>query len=261
MADTVACDVSYFQPVVDDTYPHRWLIFRCCDGNFADPNCDTNARWAVNAVKAGRMDGWTAYVVWRPGLNANVLAHVKGLPAGGYVMVDVESWGGQISGNHSTEINVLVRALQQLRPGRVWVYGNRGDLASIYPNRGTIPVVVASYGGSKPTDVANMIGWQYTDGTHAVAGLRSSTPPFGACDHNVLYLTAEHTESGSSIQLGSFLMALSDKEQAEVLLAARQWNKRFAKFDLLSAAILGWPAAAGRPVANGIRTILSRLAK
>lgn len=199
-AQTIACDVSYFQKPVDDTYPHRWLIFRCCDGGFADPNCDRNAAWAAAAVASGRLDGWTAYVVYRPGKNQAVLKNVAGLPAGGYVMIDVESWRGAIKGDHSTEINQLAAELGKSRPGRVWAYGNRSDLASIYPSRGSLPVVVAAYSTIKP-DVPHMIGWQYTDGVNAVPGLPTATKPFGPCDHNVLYLPAAPTAGPGPIPI------------------------------------------------------------
>lgn len=190
----VTCDVSYYQVPVNNLYMREWLIFRCCDAGFHDPNCDANKAWASAAVASGRIRGWTAYGVFRPGQNAAMLEHAAMLPAGGHVMVDVESWGGKISGDHSAEINSLVASLRKLFPGqllpgvdRVWAYGNRADLASIYPNRGNTQVVVASYGGSKPA-VPNLIGWQYTDGTYMVPGLPSVSAPFGACDHNVLFL-------------------------------------------------------------------------
>lgn len=192
--EVIACDVSYYQRRVDDSYPYRWFIFRCCDAGFHDPNCEHNRAWAARALADSRIDGWTAYTVYRPGRNDDVLMHCAELPPGGHVMVDVESWEGKITGNRSAEINQLVAGLRKRFPGqslpgldRVWAYGNRSDLASIYPDRGAIPVVVASYGGSKP-DVPHTVGWQYTDGTWRVPGLPSSSPPFGACDHNVLYL-------------------------------------------------------------------------
>jgi hypothetical protein len=176
-----------FQSPVDDSYARQWLIFRCCDGNFRDPNCEHNAAWAAAATASGKMLGWTAYVVYRPGQNLAVLANVQHLPAGGHVMVDVESWGGQISGDHSAEINLLVLGLRAKFGDRVWAYGNQGDLASIYPRRGAIPVVVASYGGSKP-GLPYMVGWQYTDGVVPSGGRPQSSAPFGACDHNELYV-------------------------------------------------------------------------
>lgn len=194
---TIAPDVSYYQPPVNDSFNRRWLIFRCCDGSFNDPNCGHNAAWAKSALKAGKIDGWTAYVVYRPGWNSTTLAALDRMGlAGGHVMIDVESWGGEISGNHSADITALANQIAaRIGRGNVWAYANRGDKAGIYPNAPSwLQLVVASYGGSKPA-VANMVGWQYTNGIYQVEGLPSESAPFGACDHNVLYLTAESTES------------------------------------------------------------------
>lgn len=198
----IACDVSYFQPAVTDAYPHPWLIFRCCDGDFADPHCDTNARWAAKATAAGKMLGWTAYVVYRPGRNQAVLNHVAGLPAGGHIMIDAEPWNGQIVGDHSTEINQLAEALaSRYGRSRVWAYGNRGPDLTIWPNKPPwIGWLVASYGATKP-QVPNMIGWQYTDGSWAIPGKPNASAPFGACDHNELYITAESAQSGHAVQI------------------------------------------------------------
>ncbi len=183
--DALAADVSYFQAPVDDSYDLPWLIFRCCDGDFMDPNCARNAAWA--AARPGLL-GWTAYAVYRPGLLGPVLGHLATLPPGGVVMVDVESWGGQICGDHSPEIMRWV-SLIRAQPGvrDVWLYGNAGDLAEICPGRGAIPVVIASYGSSRPSD-PHMVGWQYTDGAVASGTRRRASAPFGLCDHNELYL-------------------------------------------------------------------------
>jgi hypothetical protein len=184
-----------------------------------------NAKWATGAVQSGRMIGWTAYVVYRPGQNATVLENHALLPAGGYVMVDVESWQGAIRGDHSAEINQLITALAaRVGQSRVWGYGNQSDLASIWPSRPSwVSVVVASYGGSKPT-VPNMIGWQYTNGNYSVAGLPSASAPFGSCDHNVLYLDQAAAQGSGTpytpTTTGGFLMSLTDAEQTRLLAKA-----------------------------------------
>jgi hypothetical protein len=184
-----------FQPPADDSYPHRWLILRACDGAYTDRNAAQNLAWAQKAVAAGRLDGFTVYVVYRPGLNSTILATLDRLrvPGDCMVMVDAESWGGQISGDQSAGLNGLVNSLaaRQGSQGRVWGYANRSDYASLWPGRPSwLGLVVASYGGTRPP-VPGMIGWQYSDGTYQVAGLPSSSPPFGACDHNELYLTTQ----------------------------------------------------------------------
>lgn len=190
MRTELACDISYYQEPVDDSYPHRWLIFRWCDGTFHDPNRDANLRWSRAALANGRLLGYTVYVVFRPGQNSAILADLAGLPTEAYVMVDAEDFGGEIKGDHSAEINALCESMaRRFGRSKVWAYGNRGPDLEVWPRKPSwIGWVVASYGGSKPTGVPNLIGWQYTDGTYGVPGLPSSTPPFGNCDHNVLYL-------------------------------------------------------------------------
>jgi len=100
---TVAVDCSEFQPPVNDTYPHRWITFRVCDGSYVDHNAAVNLAWCKRALAAGRLDGYGVYVVYRPGLNAKILGILDWLsvPADCTVMVDAETWGGQISGDQS----------------------------------------------------------------------------------------------------------------------------------------------------------------
>jgi hypothetical protein len=204
----VACDVSYFQPRVDDSYPHRWLILRACDGDFEDPNAAYNLAWCKRRATAGALDGWTLYAVYRPGKVAASLAILDRLGlAGAHVMVDVESWQGQISGDHSADIASFVQQLAaRVGWGRVWAYANRGDFASIFPRRDPrVGLVVASYGGSRPANPGPgpMVGWQYTDGQYQVPGLPSSSPPFGPCDHNELYVTATAAAAASVAPVSS----------------------------------------------------------
>lgn len=194
---TTACDVSEFQTGVTDSYPHRWLIFRCCDGDYLDHKVTANLAWAKRARAAGRLDGYTLYVVYRPGMNGAILNHLNGVgvPRDCHLMIDAETWGGQIGGNHSIELNALASSLASRQGNRslVWGYANRGDYGSMWPNRPAwLGLVVASYGGSRPTSPGPgpLVGWQYTDGQWAVPGLPSSSPPFNRCDHNQLYVTA-----------------------------------------------------------------------
>lgn len=206
MTRYVSVDVSEFQVPVNDTYPHRWLSFRVCDGSYLDHNAGANLAWAVYARKIGRLDGFTVYVVYRPGLNAAVLANLDALhvPTDCVVMIDAETWGGQIIGNQSAGLNDLankIRARQGGHPERVWGYANRGDYGSMWPTRPSwMRTVIASYGGTEPS-FPNKIGWQYTDGQYSVPGLPSSSPPFGKCDHNVFDINTTTTASTDSHQL------------------------------------------------------------
>lgn len=192
MIPVVVPDVSEYQRPVNWRYKGRWLIFRACDGDYVDQNVRTNLAWCVARRAKGKMDGFTVYVVYRPGQNQTILRILDqlGVPTDCVLMIDGENWGGQIQGNHSGEMNELARLLRARQGGRsdlVWAYGNRGPDLEIWPVKPAwLGWVVASYGGSKP-QAAGMIGWQYTNGQWQVPGLPTSTAPFGHCDHNVIY--------------------------------------------------------------------------
>lgn len=215
----ISCDVSYYQSKVDSSYPHPWLIIRGCDGDFLDPNASFNADWCRGAVIQGRMVGWTVYVVYRPGKIPATLENLATLGPLDRVMVDIESWGGQIAGDHSDEINSLILDLEAITgPGKAWRYGNRRDLASIHPR--PLPgqlTAVAAYGPSKPTDVANLIGWQYTNGVENHTSNPSSSAPFGACDHNELYID-ELSPSGGGV-LEDDMGTLDDNDTNKAIIA------------------------------------------
>lgn len=209
-----AADVSKYQTQVTDAYTRQWLIIRCCDGNTFDVNAVGNADWCRGAVAEGRMVGWTAYVVYRPGLNSAVIANLKKIQPLDRVMIDIESWGGQITGNHAAEINALASSIAGLVGStHVWVYGNAGDLNSIDPGRGQL-TVVAAYGTKKPT-LPNMIGWQYTNGVTASGSRPLSSAPFGPCDHNELYVD-ELSPSGGGVIIGGDVPVLDATDIANI---------------------------------------------
>lgn len=193
MTNHVSTDTSEFQVALNDSYPHDWVSFRVCDGDYLDHKVRENLAWSKKAHAAGKLVGFTGYCVFRPGKNADILAHLDGVgfPKDQVVMIDAETWGGQISGNQSSPLNELATHLRARQGGdadRVWGYANRGDFASMWPTRPPwMKTVVASYGGSKP-DFPNLVGWQYTDGQYDVPGLPSASAPFGKCDHNVFYI-------------------------------------------------------------------------
>lgn len=201
--NVVTADISSYQAVVDDRYPRDWLIFRACHGDYLDANAARNLAWCVKARESGRLLNFSVYVVYAPGETTMILRILDrlGVPDDCVIEIDVETWRGQsyeISGDHSAELNILaskLRVRQQGRSDLVCRYGNRGDMVEVWPSAPKwIGWVVASYGGSKPTDVPNLAGWQYTDGQpqYAVTGLPSTSSPFGRCDHDVLYDPPEY---------------------------------------------------------------------
>lgn len=255
---TLACDISEFNPPVDQSYPHRWLILRCCDGGYVDKHLTHNLAWAVAGKANGRLDGYSVYVVFEPGENDTILSNLNqaSVPTDCVVMVDVESWGGKIRGDHSAEINQLVAALTQRQGGvrdRVWCYGNKGDLASIYPTRPDwLGVVVASYG--VPTvsldGPGRLVGHQYTDGTYTVPGLPNSSPPFGRCDHNQLYLAAATPATATTPEE----FTVDQQAQAEFDKLTAQVGQLYT---LLSAA-LSPVGPDGKPHQVSVDTIVAR---
>jgi hypothetical protein len=224
VTEVVCCDISQYQPPVDNRYPHEWLIFRACfGGDYLDPNAARNLAWCLDARESGTIRGFTVYVVFLPGETMGILRILDQLnvPDDCVLMVDAENWNGQayqISGDHSDELNTFatkLRVRQQGRADLVWAYGNRGPDLAIWPRKPKwLRWVVASYGGTKP-DVPNMAGWQYTNGQYSVPGYPNSTPPFGRCDHNILYDPPEHD------------MAISDADAEKIInhLMRRQMTK------------------------------------
>jgi hypothetical protein len=232
MSPIVTVDISEFNPLVDDHYPDHWIIFRVFDGQHIDTHFASNLAWAKKAKAAGRIMDYSIYFVYEPGDATMARLDSCGVPRDCVLEIDVESWGGRIRGDHSPELNTLAEACAARNGGhdRVWGYANKSDLAEIWANRPAwLGVIVASYGGAAPTGVANMIGWQYTNGRYTVASLPNSTAPLGPVDHNVLYLS--EAALGGGTPLGGLFMSLTDAEQKEVLDAARATNARLAKFD------------------------------
>lgn len=191
-------DVSYFQAKISNAYKRAFVIFRACDGSFVDPNAVANNTWCKANVGKRRglavLRVFGVYGVYEPGVDtAGVMQRTLGAAhAKQFAMLDVESWGGKITGDHSTEIQAQVDSLTKWvgnNPARVVVYGNLSDLASIAPKlHPDVSFIVAGYSATRPVHT-RMIGWQYSDGTtrwQHPAGAPISSAPFGNCDHDML---------------------------------------------------------------------------
>lgn len=182
MVDTLFADVSYYQDPVDDSYPHPWFSFRSNDGTFQDPNFWTNYAWACGAVDSGQIVGFHVYYVDR-GDSASADTHWDMITAAGgphpmqATLIDVETWGGEMSGNHSGALNSAREKLIGRYGGnraRVFAYANEGDRNELWPDYGDTKWIIANY--STCPDLPDMIAHQYS----------SSEPcdPFGPCDGN-----------------------------------------------------------------------------
>lgn len=189
MTGTFWPDISYYQEKVNDSFAGNFLMSRIADGTWIDPNWQWNQGWCKNREN---LIGWGGYYVFENLPVAQqfqvIQNQVGALDPRMVVMIDIESWSGRISGNHSTPLNQLASLLADWLGDwrRVLGYGNHSDLAGIAPNLDPrLKLIVAAY-GSRPT-YPNMIGWQYSDGApqfSVPAGWARGMAPFGACDMN-----------------------------------------------------------------------------
>lgn len=186
--DTLFADVSEWQRQVDDSYPYRVLTIRSNDGTYRDKNWAQNYAWCKASADSGRLAFFIVYFVWRPDWQ-NAVATLKsqiGQPHPKMaVMLDVESWEGQIRGNQSAGINAAFEDIAQWLGDRRRVigYGNSGDLNALWPTKPAgVRLVVAGYGNNP--EYPGKIAHQYTDGQGYGGGLPEGAPPFGNCDMN-----------------------------------------------------------------------------
>lgn len=185
MSDTLWSDVSEWNSIVDDSYPYSVLAVRSNDGTYRDHHFVQNYQWAQRALDSGKLRVLIIYLVYRENWEDDfaTLTSVVGTPhANTVVMVDVESWGGQIVGDQSAGINALLRSVTRWigDSRRAIGYGNVFDLNSLWPTKPPgLRLIVAAY-GSNP-DYPGKLGHQFTDGQTADHLL---VPPFGYADVN-----------------------------------------------------------------------------
>jgi hypothetical protein len=119
------------------------------------------------------------YYFYRPGINGakNLMGQVGTPDPRMVAMIDVESAGGQVSGNQSSAINAEFNELASWLgdPRRVVGYGNTSDLGTLWPSKPPgIRLVIAAYGSSP--SYPGMFAHQYTE--------KGACVPFGTCDMN-----------------------------------------------------------------------------
>lgn len=182
MTDTLWADVSEFNPVANANYlaaGYRWIAIRSNDGTYKDKHFVQNLAWAKRMADAGKLDGFIVYAVYEPDNEvwADTLIKNVGTPHPLMaVMIDAESWGGRIKGDHSADINAgaakLALWLHSAR--RVIGYGNAYDLNTLWRKRGDVRIVLADYTANRP--FPGKIAHQFT--SHA------NVPGFGTADMN-----------------------------------------------------------------------------
>ena len=185
VTDTLYADVSEWQRPVDDSYPYRVIAIRSNHGTYRDKNWASNYAWCKRRCDENALAFFIIYFVWRQNWQQTVdtLKNLVGQPHPRMaVMIDVESWQGQIIGNQSDGLNNAYRAVADWLGDRrrVIAYGNRGDLNSLWPYKPVgLRIVLASY-GSNP-GYPGKIAHQYTNGEGYGGGLPEGCPPFGKC--------------------------------------------------------------------------------
>jgi len=186
--------------LIDDTYGRPFAMFRVAsEHGRVDAAISGQIHRALDMRMRGKLTNFGGYIipcVITNALNLQRLDETR-FPRDAVVMIDLESWPqpdgtALVSGDHSGQLNDLADAVRARQGGRsdlVWGYGNRGDLDALWPTRpGWLGFIVASYGSVKPSWLPAMVGWQYTNGQIASAARPTSTPPYGRCDHNELYV-------------------------------------------------------------------------
>lgn len=186
-------DVSEWQTPVTDAFTGPLICTRSSLSNFkVDDNIDKNSQWQQRKHSSGQLAFEFYYHVWYPGNEAQqhdlALRSIGGARAGVAMMLDLETWGGAISGDHTASIDDLRLRLARTLGGqsKVPVYGNGGDLAELYPGGPPeVPTILASYGPSWGRVPGNQTAQQYTNGVYqGPQGLPTATAPFGRCDFN-----------------------------------------------------------------------------
>lgn len=179
MSDTLFADISEWQPPLDDSYPYEVLSIRSNDGTHRDRKFAGNYDLARRWLDSGRLKALIVYFVVRPNWQDSLAVHLDRLGEDRpelVSMIDAESWGGQIVGDHSHAFNCAVWGAGDWhgshidgRPRRTIGYLNPND-ASIWPKRPPIGWVVPSYGRSprftnNTSDLRErLLAHQYTDG-------------------------------------------------------------------------------------------------
>ncbi len=190
-------DVSHYQVKVNDQFNRPFLMYKVSEGTtYVDPNAAANGSWCqANSGPGKKMVGYGGYHVWSPGneqAQANLFFANARLSSYLVAMIDVESWGGRYTGDHSASITTLANLFAaKLGQRRVKAYANSNDLAQLFPKRPAwLGIVKAGYSSKAPAEP--WVGWQYTDGSTTWPtpdGWPRSSAPFGNCDHNAYYGT------------------------------------------------------------------------
>lgn len=217
MSGVYWADVSHYQPVpIDDSYPHPVFCCRSNSGDQRDTMFAENARRAKAMLDNGKLNILIVYWFFWPG-QANVDLHRQMLEEAGLwghprvvSMIDVESAGGRITGNHTDEINDEVARIRGWYgdPDRVIGYYNPRADPGLWGDRPDIKLVVPHY-NNRPGDSYDYPGrfaHQYSDSAPCA--------PFGPCDGN--YTGMDLPELESMLGIGDKDMSKAEQVMAQL---------------------------------------------
>lgn len=189
-------DVSEYQPYLDSSFNRQFVMFRSAsEYDRPDKKYPVNCERALAMRSTGKLINFGTYEI--PGVVPNdaLLGRLdaEGFPHDAVVMIDSERWGSLVTGDHSAQFNALAEALRKRQGGRddlVWGYSNRGDFSIWSKRPAWLGFIVAGYNNNDPRDegLGKVIGWQYCNAVENHTSYPSSTPPFGRCDHNVMFI-------------------------------------------------------------------------
>lgn len=191
MTDTLFRDLSEHNPNVTikailASTGEQVVLFRSNDGTYRDTSFAERLAEAKAGVEAGKLVCFGVYFVFEDNWQTTfeVFKQVVGTPSDRmFVVIDLESWGGKIRGDHSAVISQLrweiVNWLRSFRSRwarlvdmilrrqvkRVLVYGNVGDLNSLFPTRPKgLRFIVAAYGSNPafPGELAHQFADDFT---------------------------------------------------------------------------------------------------
>ena len=261
-------DVSQFQGVpVDASYRHPILSFRLCDGAYFDPLATQN--WAnasrLLADASHPLELIWVYFVYRPGMWDAVAANIRRLfPSGRFpdrvaAMIDAEPWGGQVSGNHSNELNQWAAALAsrtQTGYSSVVGYSYSSAFAELWPQMDPrIKRHTASYGTWDPSPY----GWQYSGGTGTggLPGWPHGAGPWPLCDMNVIKKPISQILADFGFTTdGGFMAGLTEAQQQEMYRALHE-TEGFMRSALEHYFVIGGTGQArvSQAVADEFKTV------
>ena len=248
MSDTLFRDLSehnaYGVSDVLSKTNQRVVLFRSNDGTYRDQKFAANLAAAKAAADSGRLDAFGVYFVFEDNWQTTfeVFKQMVGKPHPKmFVVIDLESWGGKIRGDHSAVISQLrslvITWLRSYRGRldrifdrvahrqvkRVLVYGNVGDLTSLFPKRPAgLKYIVAAYGSNPAFD--GKLAHQFAD-DYTADGLPAGDINSADGLNSLQFAAAVGCHALTPVERAGLLKVLAQKRlQARRLAKCKKWG-------------------------------------